>query len=375
MRTSAKKCSQHLALRNAALSVLLCSTIAPASHAGSEVFLQCAQKYPESEIERLKCYDQAVSEPASTPSFPVNTVPDEAARAGPAPAIPPVAVPGGAEERSYFTRAWNLDDLSNLDPSKLGRLQPYRQNYLIVRKTSSPNIRPTSPLADHNTPTPYDLDEAEAKFQLSLKSDIGSQQHIDLLGIKTFRMWVAYTQQSNWQIFNTRSSSPFRETNYEPELIATLGTGKSSGLKLINLGLVHQSNGRPLPESRSWNRAYLQGGWEWNNTTSFLVRGWWRLSEDPAKDDNPDIGDYVGRADLVARWEPRDKSQAVAILLRNNLRGKHNRGFAQIDWATPVKFGNAARTHVQINTGYGDSLIDYNYRQITFGLGFSFREW
>lgn len=360
---------------NPTLCALLSIAIAPTAHADSGNFLQCAQKYQENEIERLKCYDHVVSEPTLVPQSSGNTILDEKVKTKPDRAISFTADSINSAERSYFIRAWNLDDLSNLDTSKLGRLQPYRQNYLIVRKTGSPNIRPTSPLAEHNTLVPYDLDEAEAKFQLSFKADVGSQQQIDILGIKTFRMWVAYTQQSNWQIFNTRNSSPFRETNYEPELIATLGTVNTSGLKLVNLGLVHQSNGRPLPESRSWNRVYLQGGWEWNNTTSFLVRGWGRISENPAKDDNPDISDYVGRADLVARWEPKDKSQAIAILLRNNLRGKYNRSFVQIDWATPTKFGHAARTHVQITTGYGDSLIDYNYRQTTFGLGFSFREW
>lgn len=376
LRISGTKYSNTFSMHNAALSAVLCVAIAPTANAGSETFLQCAQKFPDSEIERLKCYDQAVvSEPVITPLFPEILIPDENGEASSTPAMPHDTVQSGSADRSYFTRAWNLDDRSNLDPSKLGRLQPYRQNYLIARRTNRPNTSPSSPLADHNTLTPNDQYAGETKFQLSFKADIGSQQQINFLGIKTFRMWVAYSQQSNWQIFNTRNSSPFRETNYEPELIATLGTGNASGLKLINLGWMHQSNGRPLPESRSWNRLYLQGGWEWNNTTSFLARGWRRISEDPAKDDNPDITDYVGKADLVARWEPMDKSQAVAILLRNNLSGKHNRSFVQIDWATPAKFGNAARVHVQITSGYGESLIDYNYRQTTLGLGFSFREW
>jgi phospholipase A1 len=89
-------------------------------------------------------------------------------------------------------------------------------------------------------------------------------------------------------VLNTRNSSPFRETNYEPELIATFGTGAASGLKMANLGLaVHQSNGKRFTESRSWNRVYLQGGWEWNNSTSIMARGWWRIPENSLKDDNP----------------------------------------------------------------------------------------
>ncbi len=63
------------------------------------------------------------------------------------------------------------------------------------------------------------------------------------------------------------------------------------------------------------------------------------------------------------------------MLLRSNLDTDHNRGLIQLDWATPAKFGNAARIHVQITSGYGESLIDYNYRQTTLGLGISFRDW
>jgi phospholipase A1 len=352
--------------------VLFCLALAPSANASDDTFLQCAQNYPDDNTERLKCYDQLVApESAPVSEFQKDIIPERKAEANTTLAVIPVF----STERSYLTRVWNLDDLSSRDVSKLGRLQPYRQNYLIVKKTGSPNRMPGSPLIDHNVTTPNDIDAVETKFQLSFKADIGNQRNVDFMGIKTLRFWGAYTQQSDWQMFNTRNSSPFRETVYEPELIATLGTGYSSGLKLINLGWLHQSNGRPLPESRSWNRIYLLGGWEWNDMTSIMARGWWRIPENSLKDDNPDISNYLGRADMVLRWEPRDKSQAVAMLLRNNLSRSDNRGFVQIDWATPVRFGHAARMHIQITSGYGESLIDYNHSQNTIGLGFSFREW
>ena len=47
----------------------------------------------------------------------------------------------------------------------------------------------------------------------------------------------------------------------------------------------------------------------------------------------------------------------------------------QIDWATPVNLGHVARLHLQMTSGYGESLIDYNHYQNTIGLGISFREW
>lgn len=348
------------------IALLLCCAFSGAAQASEERFQSCAKNYPDDNAQRLKCYDEALTSAV----LPVSVKPE----ATPGEADNDVAPAAIARPRSYLTRAWNLDDMDNRDESKLGRLRPHRQSYLVVRKSSNANNQPISTVLGHSVLAPNDLDALEAKFLLSFKADIGSQRDINFWGLKTLRLWGAYTQQSSWQVFNTRNSSPFRETNYQPELIATLGTGNLSGLKMINLGLEHQSNGRPLPESRSWNRLYLQGGWEWNNSTSILARGWWRIPEKQFKDDNPDISDFIGRADLVARWEPQDKSQAVAILLRNNLRAR-NRGFVQLDWAMPFALGNAARLHAQLSSGYGESLIDYNHRQTTFGLGFSFREW
>ena len=348
-----RKSCDALMLYKTALFVVFCLTFVPLAHGTGDILLTCLQKYSSNDTKRLECYDQIV-EPRE------NVVSEDA---------------GADTERSYLTKAWNLDDLSSQDPSKLGRLQPYRQNYLLVKKTGNPNHQPASPLIDHNVPIPNDIDALEAKYQISVKTDIGNQRNINILGIRTLRFWGTYTQKSNWQVFNTRNSTPFRETVYEPELIATLGTGNASGLKLINVGWLHQSNGRPLPESRSWNRIYILGGWEWNDMTSIMVRGWQRIPEETLKDDNPDITDYLGRGDLLIRWEPRDKSQAVALLLRNNLSRKDNRGYYQLDWATPVRFGSAARMHIQLTSGFGESLIDYNHRQNTFGLGFSFREW
>lgn len=312
--------------------------------------LQCARIGEDA--ARLKCYDSFVQAPTTPPS--------------PQPVM---------EERSYLNRSWDLD---NKDDDALGDrlapLRPYRPSYLIARKTNQPNTLPESPSPGHITTASADTDSMELKFQFSEKAKILNSRSWHFLGFTSFRLWGAYTQQSNWQAFNSRDSSPFRETNYEPELIATMGTGNDYGLKLVNLGLVHQSNGRDLPGSRSWNRVYVQGGWE-TDTLSALVRAWWRVPENEAQDDNPDILDYYGRGDLLLRWAPLDDSQVVDILLRNNLRGDQNRSFIQIDWATPVTLSQSAKLHVQFTNGYGESLVDYNYRQTTLGLGVSFRDW
>jgi phospholipase A1/A2 len=315
--------------------------------AAGDDLMQCAGK-PDNG-ERLACYDALNAERLSKSQSP-------------------------AAERSYLTRSWDLD---NRDEALLGErqspLRPHHVTYLIVRTTGGANQQPSSP-SNGTVTLPVVIEPTEIKFQISQKARVLNSLTMNFLGITSFRMWGAYTQQSHWQAFNSDNSSPFRETNYEPELIATLGTGKEHGLKLINLGYVHQSNGRTSVLSRSWNRMYLQGGWE-SETLSLLVRGWWRIPETASQDDNPDIEDYIGRGDVTLRWEPLDGSQVIDLTLRNNLRSDMNRGFIQLDWATPVSVGNSTKLHVQFTSGYGESLIDYNFNQTTLGFGVSFRDW
>lgn len=320
--------------------------------------------------KRLACYDQ-LARPTSAPQTAVTPAAQSAA------ATEPVGTePAHVNSRSYLTRVWNLDGSSGKDDeTRIGRLRPFKESYVLIRETNNTNMQPTSPAPGHTQNQASPTDHAEIKFQLSFKSEIASAYNLDTLGIKDIRVWGAYTQQSNWQAFNSINSSAFRETNYEPEVIVSFIPQDQKGhLKLINLGFNHQSNGQALPLSRSWNRVYLQGGWEWDNDISLLARGWYRIPENPAQDDNPNIQDYMGYGDLVLHWQP-DQSQSLNLLLRDNLRSTQNRGMIQLDWATPIKLGNLAKLHLQASHGYGESLIDYNHHQTTLGIGFSFRDW
>lgn len=356
-------------LRLLPLSAALYAACIATAGAAETDLLGCAAK--KDDAERLHCYDALAGRTAAPMANSVSI----AAEAPDTEAVAMREHRQGRPERTYLTRAWNLDGQGRESRTNLTPLRPYRTSYLIVRSSSRPNVSPYSPAPAHTAAAPLDLDALEAKFQFSFKGEIMAYRHIHWLGFEDFRLWGAYTQQSNWQAFNARNSSPFRETNYEPEMIATFGTGNNAdGLKMVNLGLSHQSNGKNAADSRSWNRLYLQGGWEWGHDWSVLARGWWRIPENVAKDDNPDITDFVGRADAVIRWEP-DNTQSISLLLRNNLLLSGNRGLMQLDWTTPLLIGKSARLHAQLSTGYGESLIDYNHRQTTLGLGVSFREW
>lgn len=237
-----------------------------------------------------------------------------------------------------------------------------RSNYFMVTRMSAPNLAPYEFIGSSEQ-----LDNAEVKFQLSLKTKLGD----DLLG-SNGDLWFSYSQQSWWQIFNGATSSPFRETNYEPAVYTSFLTDLDlAGLKLrtVNAGFVHQSNGRTQPLSRSWNRVFadLQ-----------LVRGdfllafrpWLRIKESPDSDDNPDITDYLGHYELRASclW----RRQIVSVMARNLLDAQH-RYNAELDWSFPIK--GKMRGLVQWYKGYGESLIDYNYNMNRIGVGVLLTDW
>jgi len=107
------------------------------------------------------------------------------------------------------------------------------------------------------------------------------------------RGFAAYTQLSLWQIYSY--SCPFRETNYEPELLLSFDTKFNvlgSTNRLFIIGLNHQSNGMGPDLSRSWNRIYIEFIAERGNFFTGL-KSWCRIPEDVEEDDNPDIEDYL----------------------------------------------------------------------------------
>jgi phospholipase A1/A2 len=335
---------------NRATVVLLSMVLLPATSGATEGLAACAKL--ESIDERLACYDELARGTQSPSGGPVD--------ASPTP--------------SHLSEAWKLG-AKQASARRLTDILGYRPTYIISRWTSDPNEQPTSPAPGRSALEPQDLDRSELKFQISFKAELASRQAFDELGvtpvlrhagIESVRLWFAYTHRVHWQAYNARSSRPFRETNYEPEAILTLGTGnEADGFKLVNLGLVHQSNGRTESDSRGWNRVYAQGGWEWGRL-SVLARVWHRLPEGDL-DDNPDITHYLGHGDLVTRYQT-DRGYVSSLLVR--------RRFVQLDWATPLlAMLGAARLHLQVSSGYGETLIDYNHNQTTLGVGVSFGDW
>jgi phospholipase A1 len=214
----------------------------------------------------------------------------------------------------------------------------------------------------------------EVKFQLSFKFPVVPIPFTD--GTVEF----GYTQVSFWQVYNFKESSPFRETNYEPELMAAfVDNGSFLGMKNSRtaIGYVHQSNGQRVPLSRSWNRAYADVVLE-RGRFSLRLKPWYRFREsakastqDSAGDDNPDIIRYMGYGELILSYQ--FGSCEVSVLGRNNLRSGQNHGAVQIGVTGPIH--DYLKWYVQYFNGHGESLIDYNRYSQRLGVGVMVKAW
>jgi phospholipase A1 len=293
--------------------------------------------------QRLACFDALAA--ADTPAIA------RVSAGVTAPAVP--------EESSRLANEWELGP-----PHKHGifSLRPHRQNYLLIANhSSSPNEAPFAnfkPLAPRGQRS--GLISTEVKYQLSLKTKV-----VEDFTPLNIDVWAAYTQQSQWQAYNRRGSSPFRDTNYQPELMAVVPLDVpilGAKLRFINVGIVHQSNGQALTLSRSWDRVYAQAGLESGNFT-LLGRVWQRRKEHYRSDNNPDIIDYMGRGDVVLAYHRNGHDFSVGM--RRNFTTE--RGAIQADWAFPL--APHLKGYVQSFSGYGQSLIDYDHKQTTVGVG------
>ncbi|GFE61945.1 phospholipase A [Geobacter sp. AOG2] len=244
-------------------------------------------------------------------------------------------------------------------------IMPHKPNYLLpMAYNTSPNAKVYSDA----TGNAESLDKAEVKFQLSIKTPLWE----NIFG-NNGTLFVAYSQLALWQAYNSRSSAPFREINFEPEAFLAFTTnytllGVTS--KIITVGFNHQSNGRSKPLSRSWNRidANMVFG---SDRTYVNIRPWFRIPESAADDDNPHMERYYGYGEL--RILHKLQQHTLTLLLRNNLRAEGNKGAVQVDWSFPLH--KKLRGYVQYFNGYGESLVDYNHSNNRIGVGVMLTDW
>ncbi len=274
-------------------------------------------------------------------------------------------------------------------------LKPYKTNYILPIAYSSNHYRHIASTTHYSNYTQQDSQEysvydknIEVEFELSLRKPLT----YNLFGLNE-SINVAYTQKVWWQLYSL--SAPFRETNYAPEVFIVVptsrGIDKRSGLKALKLGYIHESNGQEGYRSRSWNRLYLTGMWQWDNLL-LATRIWHRIPENKkyigyydgapnpktglyepnfSGDDNPYIEEYLGYGDIRINYLYK-KHQFGALLRYNFGSGGTHRGAFDLHWSYPFLHSSNTFWYVKFFNGYGESLIDYDQSVTKTSFGFSF---
>ena len=335
---------------------------------------------------RLACFDRWARGQASPPPAAGTAALATANPPAPVREAPPVVIKltlqDGCRNEAYsrLSRFWELE--SDTDCGNFG-LRGFRPLSLSAIQSSSVNGQPTSASPANNATTAQPYNRHETRIQLSVRTKIAKDMLTGDHPRLKDSLWFAYTQQSYWQLFNPHLSRPFRNTDHEPEVIyaypseASLPGGWQ--LRYTGVGLVHQSNGQTLPLSRSWNRTYLMAGLEKDSRFTLQGKVWQRIPEKTGNDDNPDISNYVGRAELTGTWNV-NRDNTLGLTLRHSLRAD-TRGSVRLEWLSTL--GNegahanlsSLRLHTQVFSGYGDSLLDYNRRRTVLSVGLSLVDW
>ena len=223
----------------------------------------------------------------------------------------------------------------------------------------------------------YKRDSNEAQFQLSFKIPLAN----NLLDTQA-NLFFAYTQNSFWQVYDKKHSSPFRETNYMPEIFAewhpTYKIGNSS-LDKVRLSLVHQSNGKDIGASRSWNRTQLHLLFK-NENLSYGIDIWDRWNEKTKKsidkatgDDNPDLEKYIGKQKYFIEYKS-DNYKLVLSHQNDIFNYDSSKGNTKVDFIFP-SMHKKIDFFIRYFNGYGESLIDYDVKIQRVGFGVMLASW
>lgn len=338
-----------------------------AANAGAQTPAECTDEIDNA--RRLACYDRLFrgDRDATQGGLPTAPIVPAVPAALPASSVAAAAKPDEAQPvPTAMTKFW---ELTPTDKRGTFTLRTYLPNFALpLHYSSSINRAPGSPTQSTSTRN-GNYRRLEAKVQVSLRAKVAE----DIL-LPNADLWFAYTQQALWQVWNHQDSAPFRSIDYQPEAIYVVPVPQQLGTlpggwhwRMVQLGLAHQSNGQSDPLSRSWNRVYLGTAFE-RGEFGLQLRAHHRLKESASSDNNPDLTRYIGNTEVMASWLPGRST--ASLTWRSNMKS-WRRGSLQLDVTHPVDSAKPAglRWYLQVFTGYGETLLDYNHRQTSIGAG------
>jgi phospholipase A1/A2 len=254
-------------------------------------------------------------------------------------------------------------DLEKKVPARFG-VSFYRPTYIIPYYYT---FSPDNNVYAGNTPNGESLKHDEIKYQFSFKVPLWR----NMFNLPS-SLYFGYTQMSYWQAYDRNAF--FRSTDYEPEIYLQNEFDKHMfsnwTFNTVNLGLVHQSNGFGNALERSWNRAYLSLAVS-NPNWLIAVKPWIIFHDSTYERQNPNMAFYLGYGEIMLAW--KHGQTVISLTTRNFIGSGGRRSGDTLGISFPLtKYLNG---YVQAFTGYGQSLIEYNHRTNSLGIGFSLSDY
>lgn len=223
----------------------------------------------------------------------------------------------------------------------------------------------------------------QVKFQFSFKYDLWpSTSH--------HTVYLAYTQKSLWDLYD--KSSPFRESDYAPEIFYAHYHSEvhgrpnpGCGFFSEQLGLEHESNGEAGEASRSWNRVFAEVEATCSGALAYgLVglRAWYPF----LLTENPTIAKTQGYGELLLGVGVDDVAShmngLVTIAVRKGTSRRLGKGSLILDarWRPTYQqlIGKAWKfapyLWAQLFAGYGESLGTFDSASTSARIGIGFTD-
>lgn len=213
------------------------------------------------------------------------------------------------------------------------------------------------------------LDSNELKFQFSFKIKI-----VENVFGNNGDIWVGYIQSLCWQVYNVENLCFFCEINYELEVMMMFCNGYLIGGWcgcMSGISFNYMFNGCFDLFLCSWNWVIVIIGLDCENWVLVLCL-WYCILEDCKDDNNLDIEDYMGCGDVILIWNCNGY-EVLLMVCYLLCGGDCLYGVVQFDYGFLIS--NLLCGYVQVFDGYGESMIDYNYKVIYVGVGVLLLEW
>ena len=202
----------------------------------------------------------------------------------------------------------------------------------------------------------------ESKFQVSFKLLVSRNLFYNI------GLYFAYTQKTFFQVYSPKFSSPFRDSDFMPELVLykPLNIKFLSGeLYNIRFGYSHTSNGEGIDyigfiKSRGIDRIFSEFMYKIDDF-KLALKIWIFSRSDPAA-----IKRYMGYSSLKLNYDLHDHNFMLNVsnLVHNYLKYKGN---FKLEYRYDLF--DRVGLYAQYFYGYGDNLYQYNIKSQHVGFG------